>query len=34
MQTPQAQAGVDALFSSTPEQLGAAAVQAADQDKH
>jgi antitoxin Phd len=34
MQTPQAQAGVDALFSSTPEQLGAAAVRAADQDKH
>ena len=34
MQTPQAQAGVDALFSSTPEQLGAAAVRAAGKDKH
>jgi antitoxin Phd len=34
MQTPQAQAGVDALFSSTPEQLGSAAVRAAGQDKH
>jgi prevent-host-death family protein len=34
MQTPQAQASVDALFSSTPEQLGAAAVRAAAQNEH
>jgi antitoxin Phd len=33
MQAPEARAGVDALFSSTPEQLGAAALRAAHQDK-
>jgi prevent-host-death family protein len=33
MQTPEAAAGVDALFSSTPEQLGAAALRATHQDK-
>jgi prevent-host-death family protein len=33
MQAPKAKAGVDALFISTPEQLGAAALRAAHQDK-
>lgn len=34
MQTPEAKAGVDALFAATPAELGAAAVKAARTDTH